>query len=351
MFAGGMTQFLAKAHSMPREIEIALVRIIRSFIWDDSPAPPTISIKKLYLGKEQGGISLLNIPARNKAIDLTWLKAYLDLSSSRPNWAFVTDAIINHIHPDEAGPNPPNYSLTTWSPPTRGHRANTLPPCILNLVKTAKKANLTFAPLKLSQQLKRQLPAWFHMGAPPRTYHKSRDSCLRNTHKITKVKNLLKLCKRTRNNDPRHAPWNNCECPNCEDDRSKGCRDPHKCASVAEAIIIQLAQKFNPTAPTQKDNLTLTHRRKEKNAKANIDNGDELILNPSVTTRTNLADCFRIFPHHPTPQTPAMRPPQEAPTAPMTIFTDGSCLHNGRHDAICGAGIWVSDGHPLNKKI
>ena len=352
MFAGGMTQFLAKAHSMPREIEIALVKIIRSFIWDESAAPPTISIKKLYLEKERGGISLLNIPARNKAIDLTWLKAYLDLSPSRANWAFVTDAIINHIRPDsEIGSHPPNYSLTTWSPPSRGHRANTLPPCVLNLIKTAKKANLTFAPLKLSKPLKRQLPAWFHLGAPPRTYHNSRDGCLKKTHKITKVKNLLKLCKRIRQNDPTHAPWRNCKCKDCEKDRSEGCQNPHKCASTAEAILIQLAQKYNPNDRPRKDDLTLTHRWKEKNARANVENGDELIFNPSVTTNTNLADCFRIFPLHPTPHTPALRPPQETPTVPMTVFTDGSCLHNGRHNAICGAGIWISAGHPLNREI
>ena len=121
MFAGGMTQFLAKAQGMPGPIEDALVKIIRSFIWDGSSTPPMIGIKRLYSQKERGGIGLLNIPARNKAINLTWLRAYLDLTSSRPTWAFVTDTIINHIRPDANPSSPlPNYSLTSWSPPTRG---------------------------------------------------------------------------------------------------------------------------------------------------------------------------------------------------------------------------------------
>ena len=119
MFAGGMTQFLTKAQGMPRQIEDALVKIIRSFIWDDSLAPPMISIRKLYAPKEQGGINLLNIPTRNKVVDLTWIKAYLDLSPSRPNWTFVINVIINHIHPDEElVPHSTNFSLTSWSPPT-----------------------------------------------------------------------------------------------------------------------------------------------------------------------------------------------------------------------------------------
>jgi len=63
MFAGGMTQFLTKAQGMPRQIEDALIKIICTFIWDESTAPPTIGIKKLYAPKDQGGISLLNIPA------------------------------------------------------------------------------------------------------------------------------------------------------------------------------------------------------------------------------------------------------------------------------------------------
>ena len=98
MFAGGMTQFLMKAQNMPKEIESALVSTIREFIWNSNTPP--ISLCSLYAPKCEGGINLLNIPARNKAIKLTWLKAYLDLSPSRPTWAFVTDAIINHIRPN-----------------------------------------------------------------------------------------------------------------------------------------------------------------------------------------------------------------------------------------------------------
>ena len=271
-----------------------------------------------------------------------------DLTPARPTWAFVTDAIINHIRPD-ADPNSHllNYSLTSWSPPTRGHHAKTLPPCVMSLIKTAKKADLTFAPLKLSSQLKLQLPAWFHMGAPPRTYHKSKDECLKTVHGISKVKNLMKLYKRLRRDGTNHVPWHNCKCRGCKTDRRNGCKDPHKCASVAEAIVIKLTQKFNPTAQTKKDDLTLTHRRLEKNARANVEN--ELIFNPSVTTKGNLSDAFRIFAPKPNPTSPALRPLRDADSAPLTVFTDGSCLHNGQHNAISGAGIWIADGHPLNR--
>ena len=61
MFAGGMTQFLTKAQSMPKEIESALVSTIRNFIWTSNA--PSISLQRLYAPKGEGGINLLDIPA------------------------------------------------------------------------------------------------------------------------------------------------------------------------------------------------------------------------------------------------------------------------------------------------
>ena len=57
MFAGGMTQFLTKAQNMPKEIESALVSIIREFIWNSNA--PSISLRRLYAPKCEGGINFL----------------------------------------------------------------------------------------------------------------------------------------------------------------------------------------------------------------------------------------------------------------------------------------------------
>ena len=90
----------------------------------------------------------------------------------------------------EHPPKAPSLSLTSWSPPSRGLHASTLPLCVISIIKTAREAKLTFTPLRLSKQLKVQLPAWFHLGAPPRAYNKLKDECLRNRHRVGKVKNL-----------------------------------------------------------------------------------------------------------------------------------------------------------------
>ena len=349
MFAGGMTQFLTAAQGMPKQIEDALIKIIREFIWD-STAPPTMSLARLYSRREKGGIGLLDIRARNKAIDIIRLKTFADLSPRRPKWAYLTDAVINTLSPSPQ-PKQPTYPLTSWSPPSRGPRASALPPCILSIIKTAKDSKLTFAPLRLSKQLKLQLPAWYHMGAPPRAYNKLRDECLKHHHKVAKVKNLRTLIKRLKPGS-NHHPHKDCTCTECNRDRTKGCKNPHRCATNANTFLLGLSEKFNPAVSRQTDGLTLTHRRKEKNARAIIQRGDETIFNPSVTTRTSLEDCFRVFPTQTQPLRPATRPtPQEDPHPPITIYTDGSCVNNGSTNAICGAGIWVSDAHHLNKSI
>ncbi|KAG2748706.1 hypothetical protein P692DRAFT_20709402, partial [Suillus brevipes Sb2] len=53
MFVGGMTQFLTKAQGMPKNIEAALTKMIRNFIWDDKRSPP-ISLEQLQRPKKDG---------------------------------------------------------------------------------------------------------------------------------------------------------------------------------------------------------------------------------------------------------------------------------------------------------
>ena len=310
-----------------------------------------ISMARLYTPIDEGGINLLNLQARNKAIDLMRLKKYLDLSTNRPKWAFLIDAIVNTLHPD-IPPKPPTFPLMTWSPPTRGPRASQLPFCVISLLKTAKEAKLTFAPNKLSKTLKQQLPTWFHLGAPPRAYNKLRDNCLKTIHKIGKIKNLKSLSKRLFQPANTHQDCRECPCENCSKDRMKGCKNPHKCAVTAYNLLAGLSQKLNPKGPTQKDGLTLTHHRLEKNARANLHRGDEIVFNPSVTTRTSLAECFRVYMEHvPSPSPALRRQADQNPQQEITVYTDGSCTNNGRHNAKSGAGVWVADNHPSNRSI
>ena len=79
---GGRTQFLAKVQGMPASIEKAITKIISNFIWGENDKPK-IAAPSLQKAMEEGGLKMLDIKARNEAIELMWLKAYLNFSPSR----------------------------------------------------------------------------------------------------------------------------------------------------------------------------------------------------------------------------------------------------------------------------
>ncbi|KAH7909427.1 hypothetical protein BJ138DRAFT_1010851, partial [Hygrophoropsis aurantiaca] len=341
---------------MPDAIEANLTKQIRNFIWDDAKTPP-ISIEQLHKPLKEGGIKLLDIKTRNQAIDVIWLKSYLDISQKRPNWAFITDILINNTFPSGiSNLKDLPLILQTQNPPTQGRNANKLPKEVLQLLKTAKKFNAITAPIKLSSYLKKQMPAWAHLGVPPKTYHKTKDKCLKTTHNAKKITDLVNMSARLENQQT-HRRSAYCDCEECKHDRSKGCIDPNKCATRANLIIGNMAPKFNIQNTPHNDNLTLTHRRKEKNNANRDKNKGEITFDPTVSSKNCLSECFRIFTN-----------PDETSTQPayrlqvgtrgrtnqnenIIVYTDGSCINNGKDDAKCGAGIWIDDNHPLNRSI
>ncbi|KIK44093.1 hypothetical protein CY34DRAFT_80489, partial [Suillus luteus UH-Slu-Lm8-n1] len=123
---------------------------------------------------------------------------------------------------------------------------------------------VSFAPLNISSDLKGKLPAWEHVGAPPKTYHKIRNFCLKQIHNAKLVKDLKNISRRLTNHTV-HKQRDSCICEDCVDDRIKGCKNPHECAVIGDKILRDLLPKYNPYSSPKKDGLTLTHRRLEKN--------------------------------------------------------------------------------------
>lgn len=162
----------------------------------------------------------------------------------------------------------------------------------MTLIQTAKKFNLIFAPRKLFKNLKRQMPVWFHIGVPPQLYHKSKTDCLCTNHKVVHMRDLVRISRRLNRADSNHEPTENCRCSPCKKDRQLNCKNPHRCASTACDITGLTEEKYNLATHPPKDRLTLTHRRMEKNQKAVIEKNDEIIFDPTITTRNSLDECF-----------------------------------------------------------
>jgi hypothetical protein len=142
---GGHTQFLAKAQGMPTEVEETLTKMARNFMWEGCTAPG-IALENLHRPIEEGGLNLINIQARNDAIEIIWVQTYLDFSPSRPKWAKITDLIIDASMPPGANAQTRiNCFLQTWNPPQRGGRTANLDENTVRMLKTAKTYNVNFA--------------------------------------------------------------------------------------------------------------------------------------------------------------------------------------------------------------
>jgi hypothetical protein len=164
VIAGGYMQFLTKAQGMPQNIQDAIMKEIQTFIWGENKKAPIVK-ETLYTERQDGRIELLDIQFRNEAVNIMWLKEYMNTYPTRPTWAYITDILIHESAPINI-PNKARITpfMQTWQPPTKGKRAEMLDKNTIQLLKMAKKFGLQFAPRRMTHQLKKQLPAWFHIG-------------------------------------------------------------------------------------------------------------------------------------------------------------------------------------------
>jgi ribonuclease HI len=359
---GGRTQFLTKAQGMPEQIREAITKEIRCFLWENDDHVPRLSLNHLEKTKEQGGIKLLNLKNRNEAIELIWLKEYLNLTQMRPAWAFVTNILIHETIPknlDEKSKD--NAFLQKWKVPTKGKRAENLGEDTLRMIKAAKKHNAAFAPINISKTLREKLPAWQHIGKEKSAPQNQQSRCLVNNHKSLRVKDMMRITDRLQGTyqGGNHQPVFSCQCEDCTTDRDNGCVNPQRCTIEARKRIERITPKLNPTRPGNLDSLTRTRRREERNQRETEENEESdqgITFNPSVTEKADLTDCFRIFidPDKIT-NVPAVRQPPPRGIAindeEITTYTDGSCLNNGKQNAKCGSGVWLEDRSEHNQAL
>ena len=351
---GGHTQFLAKVQGMPENIVSTLTKTIRDFMWEEDSSP-RIALDLLQSPKSCGGLNLLDIKACNEAIEIMWLKSYLNFSPSRPEWAMVTDLILSAtarpITIKRARKNP---FLQTWEAAKQGTRARRLNSDITRMLQTARIYNTNLAAIRMSIELRAQLPAWYHMASDSSPITNTASKCLLDRHGVSTIADMLRTSDRLRNQNTnaQHLALPNCPCSDCVNDRTLGCHNPHQCANKALLRIHRTYPKLNPLRlGDPHDNLSLTKRRKSQNDRARAQKG-EILFDPSITCKEDLAECFRIFidPNRLT-NIPAQRfytPGITHCAQTVTVFTDGACFNNGKLNAKCGSGVYFGPSDPRN---
>ena len=182
MVVGGYMQFLMQAQGMPTKIEDAITKMTQNFIWEENKSL-RVTLDVLQYPCEEGGLNLLDIKARNEAIEIMWLKEYLNLSLMRPTWAKIADISIDTVAPQTSiGPARMNTFLQSWKPATRGGRARSLNHDITKMLKVAKTHKVSFKAIQLSKELKGKMLAWYQIGVENRPMNSKTVRCLINKH-------------------------------------------------------------------------------------------------------------------------------------------------------------------------
>ena len=165
MIAGGKTQFLARAQGMPDSIQAEIQKTITGFVWGKERA--TMCMKDVARNPERGGRKIMDIAKRNEAIDLMWVKQYLNMGADRPKWAFMMDEIFRIERPKRAKET--HQMIENWNPLIQDWkpkaRSANIPKRIHNAMRLARKYGVELEALEPTDETKREMPVWLHRKA------------------------------------------------------------------------------------------------------------------------------------------------------------------------------------------
>ena len=224
------------------------------------------------------------------------------------------------------------------------------------MLRVAKKYKTNLAAIRLTPQLKAQLPAWYHIAAEYKPMQGTATKCLISKHKATTIADLLRTSNRIRNAvTEQHRPSPYCCCQDCIMDRQMHCLNPHACALEASARLDKITPKLNPLSRLPPhNNLSLTATRKARNEIAKR-RDENITFDPSVTSKTDLAECFRIFTNPEKisnlPATRNIAPPQVRDLPIIMVYTDRACFNNRKQNAICGSRVWFGPDDQRNTAL
>ncbi|KAF5341132.1 hypothetical protein D9611_005853 [Ephemerocybe angulata] len=350
---GGLTQYLTRVQGMPKSTEEQIKKKTDDFVWakNGERKANTIAMSTLQKGKDEGGLGLLDIEARNEAIDLVRLRTYLLPPEQRPVWCIIADivlaraAVLKFRNVGERGLV--NPFLQTWRV---NLSSKDLPSNLRRMMAAAYKYNTKFAATEVTNDLKLQMPIWYHIGAKPKLesiYGDNWGLCQRETHDIVTVGNMLEHAERL--NTTGCSKRKNCKCANCKRDREKGCENPTKCRQNAVRKLNNLTGIWDPRIETP------------EGASAEIDaetqEGPYTAAPHPLPRYPHPADHIRVFtdPEEIVHGTIMLGTPTAVETedehGEVEVYTDGSCHENGTANAKCGSGIWYGDEDERNTAL
>ncbi|KAL1940025.1 hypothetical protein VTO73DRAFT_9360 [Trametes versicolor] len=347
MLVGSMTQFATDVQRMPETVVKRLVAMIRCYVWEDKHHVP-VAMEYLYLPKAQGGLDMIDIEARNEAIDIMWLKAYLSSGPGRPMWAAVVDDLLAHHVPKDTAARKElpriNMFLQHWSPKTCA-----LPADMKAMIKVAKKYGLRQEGLAFNRATLRDMPIWGHGQTDVTEMKKmTRKSaavrCLARNHGVVTVGDAERLAGNL--SGAEHRTTQKCVCAACELAITvAGCSNPHRCFMKAKGLMDLLPTKWDPRGTHPED-----YEEADMETAENID-PDAVPFDRRISTKGGMSQTFRIFTDEKPVCNRRLVTKIEANGGTLTVATDGSCIKNGYANAKAGAGVFFGESDPRNVAV
>ena len=348
MIAGGKTQFLARAQGMPKEIEDEIRKSITEFVWSEKTA--TMGIKDAARSPEYGGRKILDIVKRNGAIDLMWVKQYLNMGPDRPKWAYLMDEIFRLERPKRARETYNmigkwNPLIQNWNPKARSPN---IPHRIRNALRLAGKHGVELETLKPTESTRREMPIRLHRKASreaARLYKTDAAKCLRNNHRTHYIGQLKEMLDET---PDEHRRTRFCTCWSCRTKARLGYTHPQRCLEMAEKLIETLAPVWQPTTPqpSANNNGTAPPRTEESPTHS--------VLVSTTREATDLKDSIRIFTRrHDVLEATSLQTARNIDQVnhELVVYTDGSCTGNDTEEARAGSGVWYGPGDTRNLAV
>ena len=265
-------QYLMTVNNLPNNKEKEIRKLTSDFIWDYKK--PLISWKKTISPREKGGLGMPDIRSRLEAIELTWLKRYLEPEETRPRWAEIADEIIKEKIPEKPIKvqeiNRKSWIFQHWN-----EKESTLPADLDRMFRTARKHNLTIETKRLQKETKETLPIMHHIGIENQ-YHWNKKAaiCLATNHGVGTVRDLQEIAEGYETHDCGHRT---------------------RCINIAEKIAGNLPERFNPLVTPLKDNLDHTPNRLRKyKEKPNKKPRKTWVFNPDIRD-AHKTDAIRIL--------------------------------------------------------
>ena len=203
-----------------------------------------------------------------------WIKKWLSPEEKKPKWTYILDEIIP-LNIAKAPMIDPESRLNWLKQSWHESEAATskLSKRVRNMLKIARKHNITLEPLKFSRETKERETLWHnrYMSNANYQWNKQSSRCIRVNHKVSTIKDI------------------------CGDSLRTGYKSGPACDDMITRLVNLIPEIINPMMGTpsriRNKNLDLTPKRIKKNES----NNNSKTFNPDITARGNVLEQVRIL--------------------------------------------------------